>query len=185
MHWVKWLKSTVGGARGRHLSPQDVFVWTAHSTIEELSTVRKLLILSSMVVLVTAISTPSAFAQRDAAAKAKGDMGAFWSSHSNRTVTRSAQPAGESYRSFSYMPAPQPAEVTQQPAEVVQQPAASVQAPAVQQGVVQQPIVQQGVVQQYRSFSYQPATMSRQSVQAVTHHHAWEYAKGDLHRYRN
>ena len=145
---------------------------------------KKFLVLSATVIMATAMA-PSAFAHRDANSKAKGDMGGFWTSNNQRTVrapsviVRSAQPAAQSYRSFSYVPAPQTEAVTQQPAEVVQQPAASVET-----STVQAPEVQPGIVQQYRTFSYQPATVTSQPVRSVKHY-PWQYSKADPRRYRH
>lgn len=137
---------------------------------------RKILVLATSAIVIAAFATPSqAIGHRDAAAKARGDMGSFWSSNAVRfrgvpTVSVGSNPAGmQSYRSFSYVPAaPQQADVTQEPAEAVQTPAQPAQAP---------------VVQERRSFSYQPAPAGSQSYRTVKKQ-AWQYPKTDPRRYQ-
>jgi hypothetical protein len=75
---------------------------------------RKFFVLSSAVVLVAVLTTPNAFAQRDAGSKARGDMTDFWGRRTQRASSRGSAnmranrvlpSAVESYRSFSYVPA--------------------------------------------------------------------------------
>jgi hypothetical protein len=75
---------------------------------------KKLLVFTAAAMMAGALATPSAFAQRDAGSKARGDMTNFWGTRDGRSTNRGSAnlrrmgvmpSAAQSYRSFSYMPA--------------------------------------------------------------------------------
>ncbi len=144
---------------------------------------RKFLVFTAAAIMVATLTTPNAFAQRDAGAKARGDMTNFWGPHNERTSSRGSASvrrmrvmpsAGESYRRFSYVPAaPSPGAVdstAQGKAQSMQISAGDVQSSAV----AAQP-------QQYRRFSYQPRSVSSQRNQVANP--PWKYLKMDPRRH--
>ncbi|MFO0916497.1 MAG: hypothetical protein U0795_26305 [Pirellulales bacterium] len=128
------------------------------------------------VALLVSSASSTAWAQRDAGAKSRGDYRPFWDygHYANRNrveyVPASRAPV-VTYRDFSYQPAPEVAAATPKSEPAVP---AEAKAPAQPQTT-------------YRSFSYQPQAQASGvrvvSPRRVRHLDPWMYPKSDDHRY--
>ncbi|UUO05631.1 hypothetical protein M4951_19925 [Blastopirellula sp. J2-11] len=137
---------------------------------------KKMFLMALTVAMMAGLSATTAFAQRDAGAKVRGDFGhGFWHHNSTMmsraTFNYQAAPVLESNRSFSYEP------TTNAPA-----PKPTVQTDNTAKATNPAPVVNNRTT---RRFSYEPTPMVRSYNSVQSHKSPWQYPKTDPRRYHH
>jgi hypothetical protein len=148
-----------------------------------LATFHKAVVLTATVAMVAVLGNAAvSYAQRDAGAKARGDVGTgFWNSQSTQPAMGRSMPT-EARRSYSYSPSDKgekTAPAAKDAGRCGSQP--SVKSKAGDDGTAQAPKATR------RAFSYEPAMKAQSGSRnsGTSQKAPWSYQKTDPRRYQN